>query len=140
MTTNTDKIFYRTGYKYQLHSYVHYQTAIKPHKDIVCGFIHLSISGMLSIAPGYAWDGPSGLTWDTKSAMRGSLVHDALYELLRNCLIIDTYREYADTLLRDICIEDGMWVWRANMWYEAVSGFAEFAADPENKKKIVQAP
>ncbi len=140
MTTNTDKIFYKKGFKYQLHSYIHVQTEIKPHKNIACGFISLTRAGVLSIASGYAWDGASGIAWDTKSSMRGSLVHDALYELLRNCLIVDEYREYADRLLRDICIEDGMWAWRANAWYKAVSEVAEFAADPENKKKTLQAP
>jgi len=40
--------------------------------------------------------------------MRGSLVHDALYQLMREGALPIVYREEADRLLRRICIEDGM--------------------------------
>ena len=46
-------------------------------------FIQLTAKGKLTIKRGYAWDGPSGPTIDTKTFMRGSLVHDALYQLMR---------------------------------------------------------
>ena len=65
---------------------------------------------------GYAWDGPSGPTIDTKNFMRGSLVHDGLYQLMREGLLAhEEYRKSADDLLRDICVEDGMSKFRA--WY-----------------------
>ncbi len=54
------------------------------------------------------WDGPSGLTIDTPNFMRGSLVHDTLYQLLRNELIEQKWRDEADEELRRICREDGM--------------------------------
>ena len=31
----------------------------------------------------YAWDGPSGPTIDTSNSMRASLVHDVLYQAMR---------------------------------------------------------
>ena len=82
-------------------------------------FCELRHDGLLTIKAGYAWDGPSGPTFDTKSFMRGSLVHDVLYQILRNPKFQATDNEHillrhrADLLLHDICLEDGMWKWRA---------------------------
>jgi len=76
--------------------------------------------GYLTISAGYAWDGPSGPTWDTASSMRGSLVHDALYQLIREGLIGCEWREQADKELRRICVEDGMSNLRAALWYRAL--------------------
>lgn len=106
------------NYKYQNIDPVKVQTEIK---GFVSGnnYVHLSISGILTIEKGYAWDGPSGPTIDTKTFMRGSLVHDGLYQLMREGDIPKSYRDYADKLLRDICIEDGMNRFRA--WYVYIS-------------------
>lgn len=38
---------------------------------------------VLEIKAGYAWDGPSGLTWDTANTLTPSLVHDVLYQAIR---------------------------------------------------------
>ncbi len=129
---------YRKGFKYQLAEDYQIKINICPVDPIKLDFISLTSDGMLSILKGYAWDGASGITIDTKSSMRGALVHDALYQLLRMKLINACWRTYADELLRDICIEDGMYKWRANMWYEAVNKLAAFAADPKNTKKIIE--
>ncbi len=64
---------------------------------------------------------PSGPTIDTKSFMRGSLAHDALYQLMHEKLLtVADARELADKVLRDICITDGMWKVRAWWVYRAV--------------------
>lgn len=132
-------IQYRSGYKYQLAADYSMQIDIKGF-SILTEFISLSLEGVLFMRSGYASDGPSGLTFDTKSSMRGSFVHDALYQLLRQGLIPAKYRKYIDQLLRDICIEDGMWKWRAKAWYRAVRGFAGFAASTDNRKRVLTAP
>ena len=81
------------------------------------------LDGELLISKGYVWDGPSGPTIDTKSFMRGSLVHDALYQLLREGAIGQELREYADRLLREMCLADGMsrfrawYVWKSLRWF-----------------------
>jgi hypothetical protein len=83
--------------------------------------VTLSPDGTLFLASGYAWDGPSGPTFDTPDFMRGSLVHDGLYQLIRERHIpMDPYREQADRLLRAHCIEDGMSGLRAWYVYQAV--------------------
>ena len=73
----------RRKYKYNLHSVCTYHTGIKVEKEHKSAFIEIGTDGLLTIRKGYAWDGPSGPTIDTKDFMRGSLVHDALYQLLR---------------------------------------------------------
>lgn len=55
--------------------------------------------------------------------MRASLVHDALYQLLRNKKIKKAYRKEADKTLRRLCLEDGMNRLRAWYVYKAVRKF-----------------
>jgi hypothetical protein len=103
-------------------------------------FITLTPEGELIIRSGYAWDGPSGPTFDTPSSIRGSLVHDALYQLLRAELLPIDARDIADQELYRICVEDGMWKWRARLWLRAVRKCAAGAADPVHKKPLLVAP
>ena len=133
-------IFYKRGYKYQLTANYTVDVEIKLNKTINTAFIDLSTAGKLTIKKGYAWDGPSGLTFDTLNFMRGSLVHDALYQLMRESHIGDDYRKYADQLLQKMCKEDGMNTFRAWYVYQAVRRFGGPAADPANKKPIIKAP
>lgn len=87
--------------------------------------ISLWAGGRLEIFEHYIWDGPSGPAIDTKTFMRGSLVHDALYQLMREGRLDRKHRKYADQLLRKICIEDGMAKWRAWYVYHAVRMFGK---------------
>lgn len=134
-------IRYKGGYKYQLIESYTTVIPIRPADGIarIDGFIHLDENGLLIIREGYAWDGPSGPTIDTKNFMRGSLVHDALYQLMSDGqLDPETCREPADSLLRAICREDGMsWI-RAWWVYQGVRiGGASAARSP---KEIFTAP
>jgi hypothetical protein len=109
-----DRIRYRSGYKYQLVNDYRVQTSIMPGFDIETEFVELDRSGVLTIRHGYAWDGPSGPTLDTKNFMRGSLVHDALAGLMRDFYISrDAWFTAINRELQKICIEDGMWRLRA---------------------------
>jgi hypothetical protein len=125
-------------YKYQLTDDYEIKIDIKLEKDIVFEYLSLSSEGLLWIKKHYAWDGPSGPTIDTRDFMRGSLVHDALYQMMRlRALDNVKYRKRADELLRDICREDGMWAFRAWYVYLAVrigaSGSAKPGTEPEVK-------
>lgn len=86
------------------------------------------IGNKLRIARGYAWDGASGPTWDTKSSMRASLVHDALYQLIRENKIPMRDRRKADSELVKVAVADGMWKWRAKAWSKALKHFGKSAA------------
>lgn len=116
-------IRYKEGYKYQLQSSYNVATDLQPAIAIHTDYISLLCSGSLIIRTGYAWDGPSGPTIDTKTFMRGSLVHDAMYQLMDNHLVNPSNKHIADKALREICIEDGMNKFRAWYVYNAVKYF-----------------
>ncbi len=134
-------IAYNDGYKYQLKAAYTVDIDIKPATAIETEYINLDAEGRLVIAKGYAWDGPSGPTIDTLTFMRGSLVHDALYQLMRESYLDhNSYREPADRVLQKICKEDGMWSLRAWWVYHGVRLFADPAADPSDKRPVIRAP
>lgn len=134
-------IAYRSGYKYQLKEEYVVSTNIQPDKPIDTEYVALNGDGNLTIKKGYAWDGPSGPTIDTLNFMRGSLIHDALYQLMRERhLDKDNFRDPADRLLQKICKEDGMSSLRAWWVYHGVRMGGGPAADPSNDKLIIRAP
>jgi len=110
-----EKILYRKNLGYQLMRDFAIKTNIKRIKKVKHEFIDLNSEGLILIKSGYAWDGPSGPTLDTHTFMRGSLVHDAFYELIRLGFVDKKDRKKADKLLREMCITDGMTKFRA--WY-----------------------
>lgn len=133
-------IRYKQGYKYQLAETATFQTFIMT-EAVYRPFLRADYySGRLTILAGYAWDGPSGPTIDTKSSMRASLVHDALYQLMREGLVSQGSREAVDKLFYKMLLEDGMWRFRAWVWYREVRRHAGGAADPINRKPTLEAP
>jgi hypothetical protein len=138
-----DQIQYRKlkQYKYQLMALYGIQTSIKSESEIQLDYIMLRTDGMLFIHKGYCWDGPSGPTIDTPSFMRGSLIHDALYQLIRKGHISRSYRYYADALLYKICLEDDMLKCRACYVFKSVRKFGKCFVKPKVKiKEILTAP
>ena len=131
---------YRKGFLYQLAEDEYFQTEIYPEEHINTNFIEMTGKGFLRVKRGYAWDGPSGPTFNTKSSMRGSLIHDALYQLMRMQLLDAKYRVVADEIIYNICVKDKMWKWRAALWRRELKKFASFAANPKNIKKVYEAP
>ena len=132
-------IKYKSGYKYQLATNYRVKIPITGH-TISQGPIKLTTGGFLTIRKGYAWDGP---TWaiDSKNFMRGSLVHDALYQLMRQGRLSSyAWRGKADKLLRDMCIQDGMWKIRAAWIFWAVQNFAARDADKDHQRETLTAP
>ena len=133
-------IKYKPGYKYQLHEDYNHQVKIYPDVQAKTDYIHLSVTGTLTLKKGYAWDGPSGPAIDTPNFMRGSLVHDALYQLLRMDRIDSKWKKEADMELKKICIQDGMSKIRAWAAYCGVRAFGWPATLPENVKPVLKAP
>lgn len=91
------------SYKYQLVEEFTYETGITGF-NILTDYVQLNDEGLLTIRKNYAWDGASGPTFDTKNSMRGSLVHDALYQLLRRKELPQSQVIVADDLFRAIII------------------------------------
>jgi len=134
-------IKYRAEYKYQLANAYKQRIPIRPKLNIETEFIDLDVEGNLFVKNGYAWDGPSGPVIDTEENMRASLVHDALYQLMRNKeLSARTHRKAADQLFKDMCKQDGVSSFRASVYYKALRKFGKPAASPQNKKKVHRAP
>ena len=126
--------FKRIGhYKYELTELFRVQTGILPVRDhyapyLIGHYVSLAEEGILLLGKGYAWDGASGPAMDTQSIMRGALVHDGLYQLMREGGLPLSYRKPADKLLRKMCREDGMMWIRAWWVYLAVRIFGKEAA------------
>lgn len=128
------------NYKYQIVEPVQIQTELVS-KETGNTYVYLTTDGILNISKGYSWDGPSGPTIDTKTFMRGSLVHDALYQLMRDGYLDNEYRDYSDRLLKNICIEDGMSRIRAWYIYFGLKWFGSKNAKPIKKfNQIYSAP
>lgn len=117
------------------------QIDIFPDIDIVTEFVQLTKDGRISLKKYYCWDGASGLTVDTKSTMRTSLLHDATFQLFRLGLLDLKWFGKANDNLRDIGIEDGMYEWRANMWHsKIVQRGMKSAATDKKYEAIITAP
>ena len=111
---------YRKGYKYQLAQDVSGQTPIKPEKAIDTEFIKLTLDGFMFIGSGYAWDGASGPTIDSRSTFTPSVIHDAFCQLIRNGYLPDSARKEADLFFYDLLRKRKMWWLRARIWLRGV--------------------
>jgi hypothetical protein len=148
---------YRKGDAYQLAENEVFETGMQIGKRIKAQFAHMNEKGKLTVLSGWAWDGPSGPTkvivkilekipfigkWLAqkflKSFLRGSCGHDVLYYFLRNGWLEPHWRFEIDLYLKQCCLEDNMLEIRAAWVYKGVKDFAEFAADPKNKRKIYE--
>jgi hypothetical protein len=139
--TTKNFIRYRSDYKYQLAEGYEVNIPIKPKLDIKTDYIALDVAGNLLVKKGYAWDGPSGPVKDTRENMRASLVHDALYQLMRNEEIsARTHRKSADKLFKKMCKNDGVSNLAASTYYKALRRFGKPATSPKNKKGVNRAP
>jgi hypothetical protein len=135
-----NQIVYKRGYKYQLREDYEVDTGIEGYKANT-PYIKLYKNGNIKIKKGYAWDGPSGPTIDTKTFMRGAFVHDALYQLLREGhLPAYEGRLAADQLMRRFCREDGMSWLRAWYTYTAVRVFGKKSAEAKGGYPTETAP
>ncbi|EGQ8445234.1 TPA: DUF1353 domain-containing protein [Vibrio alginolyticus] len=121
----------RQKYKYTLHSEEKIETHISVSQAYDSPFLSLSKQGVLTIKKGYAWDGASGPALDTKNIMKASLVHDALYQLMREEVLPQSARKHADTLLRETCLEKGMSSFRAAYIYYGVRIVGGFFSRPD---------
>ncbi len=135
------------GTHYKLHSHSHYKYILLRNVTIrnkrfknwpAGGFPNpnpvLNINPnarSITVCTNYAWDGASGPSIDTPNTMCASLIHDALYQAIRECR--KNYgcnlRKSADKILHDILKADGMFWLRRRAWYCLVRFFGKSAAE-----------
>ena len=121
-------------YKYVTNRTYSVPTGIDEENANIDRFIQFS-RGTITIRRNYAWDGPSSPAIDTKNFMRGSLVHDAFYQLIREGELPKSARKAADKLLVKMTKEDGMGKFRCwyVYWGVRIGGF--FAVWPNKDTK-----
>jgi hypothetical protein len=81
----------------------------------------------INIGMYYQWDGANGI-WDSPKIMMPSLVHDAFCQHLKNGNLKDTkkIRYFVDCLLYKMCIDNGMWKFKAGVIFYSVRWFSKF--------------
>lgn len=133
----TNELLYTTGYKYRLEQDFFWlmPDSLTPEKTFESDHITIFDFSVLQIKAGFAWDGATNAI-DTKSVMRGALIHDALYKAIRSGFAEhlgrdkEIIRKEADKIFRDICLLDGMSKIRAAYMFDAVRIFGAKAAEP----------
>jgi hypothetical protein len=98
-------------------------------------WVRISVHGhILFYDEGYAWDGSSGPTIDSKKCQLAGLIHDGGYQMLREG-VYGSYtdkeeaREYFDNLYRDMCMAGGMGRRRAWLRWKGLRFFGRRAAN-----------
>ena len=110
------------NYKYQLEADYSYPTRIKGYL-FKTPFLRMDKDGTLTLYKGYAWDGASGPMPDCKSIMRASMLHDALYQLIKMKALPPKAKRIADRILRREALKDGLPVFMGWIVYKAVVMF-----------------
>ena len=140
--SDVKKIYYRAGYKYQLavtHTHVLQKGCRRLGVDYEDDFLALA-GNVLTIRSGYAWNGASGPTWDSKSSMRGSLIHDALFQLIQLGVLPQNQISLANDELYVICRQDHMNPLRAQIWHMGVDTFGDRYAELGTGQPLLSAP
>ncbi len=100
-----------------------------------------SVNGKgVTAAPECAWDGPSGPTVDTENSMRASLVHDVLYQAMREGGLPQEARAWADREFRRILKADSMWWPRQWCWWLGVGAGGAGNAKPKRRETVEEGP
>lgn len=134
-------IKYKSGYKYQTALQHKTMIPITGH-DAESEFVSLSPEGLLLIRSGYAWDGPTGYVLHTyrQRMMRGSLYHDALYQLMREEQLDREHRQEADDVFLLTILEDKTPSVLAHTAYRLIRLVGGKFTSPTQKKVIHCAP
>lgn len=115
-----------------------YQTNIEVDIIIRTQYVDL-VKGLLIIKIGFCFE-PSGPTFKTKNFMGPSCVHDALYGLMCAGFLDHKWKQRADEIMHEMCLERKMNRIRAAWVYQAVDKFGDSSIDKSNRMKVLTAP
>lgn len=111
---------YKSGYRYKLEEMYLQTLPFDVFDASVRGWVVI-VDHRLAVSNGYAWDGAStGLPWTPKKWLRPSLVHDALYQLIRESQLPMTFRRDADDVFYRLLRENRVNIVLATVAYWAV--------------------
>lgn len=95
----------------------------------------------LFIRSGYAWDGASGPTIDTKDTQTASLVHDALWQLIASGHLPESFRNATNNEFYYILRSRKVPQWRAKLWKAAVEKAGKYWVRIfSTNRKLISAP
>lgn len=95
--------------------------AVWPTAMVNIGDYVLLEDGVLVLGEGYRWNGTNWPSFDRKTNIRGSALHDAAYQLMHAGLLDwKQHKGIFDAIFRDVCVEDGMRSFEAWYHYHAV--------------------
>lgn len=134
------KLKYKEGYKFQTVDDYTVFVGITPPKALVFKWAILSENGWLTIIHDYAWNGMSGIPLNIKSSIRGVLLHDACYQMIRLGYLEPKWKDVADQVLYNCCVEDGMLKLLAKAILKAVETFGHPATTPAQEPPVLEAP
>lgn len=124
--TNGKHLLFVDGFRYQIvEEFVIVIDDYKPHQNIVDEFFEFYADGTLIIKKGFAWDGPSGPTIDTKDAHIAAIVHDVFYRCIRRGYLPLSIKPIADKIFYKLLRKNGMFILRALYWYLGVVLFGK---------------
>lgn len=126
---------YKSGYRYKLEEMYLQTLPFDVFDASVRGWVVI-VDNKLAVANGYAWDGAStGLPWTPKKWLRPSLVHDALYQLIRESQLPMERRRDADNIFYQLLRENQVNVVLAFAAYLAVRIFGNYCLRKGRKTK-----
>jgi|TARA_R110000803_G_scaffold194447_1_gene257546 hypothetical protein len=134
------KIYFKSGYKYQLSEDYIFQIS-EDFNSVIYSSPYLEVNGFtIKMKRGYCSDGASFPAIDTKSFIRGAYEHDCLYQLIRQGVFPEHHRKLADQQLIKTCKEDGM-MWARRKWvYHGLRVGGKKAASQKSIRKTRSAP
>jgi hypothetical protein len=113
----------KRSWKYRIYEDVEYDL-YHDFGKIAHPYFHIN-GNHLTVKEGYHWDGPSGPTIDTDNFMSPSLIHDVLFQCMREDLLSRDRFKHANIELKMQCRERGMSRFRAWYVYHAVDKFGK---------------
>lgn len=127
------------GFKYQVvNEFVIIIKDFKPSCNIIDEFCEFYTDGTLVIKRGFAWDGASGPTFDTKNSFIPSIVHDVFYRFIRKGFLDISVKTIADDIFYKMLRANGMCFIKAFMWYLGVHFFGKKSCtEPTRIIKII---
>lgn len=128
------------SYKYELAEDVSANLFGGPYPSFSHEYFEIK-DNILTIRKGYCWDGASGPTIDTPATMLAGLVHDALYQAIREGFLSKSYKGSADKNLKGYMREYHRFTENAKDLFATIKELFKIKSDYSKKsiiKKIIQ--